>query len=97
MSKRTRKTIEIHATDCAKGLLTQGWTGAPSAYDIGNFFGDRESLENTWGRKLSQEEVLALEEAIREALARETSESDECRSPALCACKACFERSWRAV
>jgi hypothetical protein len=56
------------ATECAKALISEGWEGGGSSYDIGTYHGDAEALEERIGRKSTREERVSLEYQIRRVL-----------------------------
>lgn len=57
------------AQHCASEHVEQGWDFDGEPYNVGSFFGDVEDLAKLLGRKPTDEEVTALEVAIREELA----------------------------
>ncbi len=61
--------IKGSAQHCAAEHVEQGWDHDGEPYNVGSFFGDVQDLAKLLGRKPSDEEVTALEVAIREELA----------------------------
>lgn len=56
------------AAECARELRGQGWEGEGSEYDLGNYPGDNEALEDVLGRKTNLDERILLERCIRAEL-----------------------------
>lgn len=61
-------TINKLAQSCAKNLIEQGWVGGGSAYDIGVYYGDHESLATELGREPTRAEVSDFEREIKKYL-----------------------------
>ena len=65
----TMEIIEKTAEKCAAEQIAQGW--APEwQYDLGNFYGDKEALEDALGRPATSEEKIEFEADMRSALSR---------------------------
>jgi hypothetical protein len=62
--------LDACAPRSAKELVQQGWTGDPSTYDIGVFYGDLKAAVVVAERELARDETREHEARIRAHLAR---------------------------